>query len=263
MVPTGKGEIVLYQTEDGRTRVECRFQDETIWLTQAAMAELFQTTTPNINTHLKNIYDEGELTEQATIKDYLIVRSEGARQVERQVKHYNLDAILAVGYRVRSQRGSQFRRWATELIKSRADHTLPNMGLTSWKSGEVRKTDVTIAKNYLNAEEIDELNRIVVMWLDFAEDQARRRKQVFVKDWEQRLDEFLHFNQRDVVTNAGRVTKAEADAFAEDEYHRFAERRRAFKEAQGEQDTLKALEDAARNLPTRAKRDDREEREKS
>ncbi len=93
------------------------------------------------------------------------------------------------------------------------------------------------------------------MWLDFAEDQARRRKQVFMKDWEQRLDEFLHFNQRDVLTNAGRVTKAEADAFAEDQYDRFAERRRAFKEAQGEQDTLKALEDAARNLPTRAKHD--------
>ncbi len=117
IVPTGKGEILLYQTEDGRTRVECRFQDETIWLTQAAMAELFQTTIPNINIHLKNIYDEDELTEEATVKDYLIVRSEGARQVERRVKHYNLDAILAVGYRVRSQRGTQFRRWATERLR--------------------------------------------------------------------------------------------------------------------------------------------------
>jgi len=346
IVPMGKGEILLYQTEDGRTRVECRFQDETIWLTQAAMAELFQTTTPNINIHLKNVYAEGELIEEATVKDYLIVRSEGARQVERWVKHYNLDAILAVGYRVRSQRGTQFRRWATErlreylvkgfvlddqrlknppapglgvpdyfdemlerirdirasekrmylrvreifamaadygpsseetmlffrviqnklhfaatgrtaaeLIRGRADHTLPNMGLTSWKSDEVRKTDVTIAKNYLNAEEIDELNRIVVMWLDFAEDQARRRKQVFMKDWEQRLDEFLQFNQRDVLTNAGRISKAQADAFAEDQYDRFAERRRAFKEVQGEQDTFKTLEDAAKNLPARSKND--------
>jgi hypothetical protein len=145
---------------------------------------------------------------------------------------------------------------AAELIQSRADHTLPNMGLTSWKSGEVRKTDVTIAKNYLNAQEIDELNRIVVMWLDFAEDQARRRKQVFMKDWELRLDEFLQFNQRDVLTNAGRISKADADAFAQDEYNRFAERRRAFKEAQGEQDTIKALEDAAKNLPARPKSDD-------
>jgi hypothetical protein len=117
IVPGSKGEILLYQTEDGRTRVECRFQDETIWLTQAAMAELFRTTTPNINIHLKNVYAEGELTEEATVKDYLIVRSEGARQVERRVKHYNLDAILAVGYRVRSQRGTQFRRWATQRLR--------------------------------------------------------------------------------------------------------------------------------------------------
>ncbi|MCX5644897.1 MAG: virulence RhuM family protein [Phycisphaerae bacterium] len=346
IVPSSKGEILLYQTEDGRTRVECRFQEETIWMTQAAMTDLFQTTTPNVNIHLKDIYAEGELTEEATVKDYLIVRSEGARQVERRVKHYNLDAILAVGYRVRSQRGTQFRRWATErlreylvkgfvlddqrlknppapglgvpdyfdemlerirdiraserrmylrvreifamaadyepssqqtmlffrviqnklhfaatgltaaeLIRGRADHTLPNMGLTSWKSDEVRKTDVTIAKNYLNAAEIDEWNRIVVMWLDFAEDQARRRKQVFMKDWEQRLDEFLQFNQRDVLTNAGRVTKAEADAFTEEQYDRFAERRRALKEAQGEQDTFKTLEDAARNLPARSRND--------
>ena len=112
---------------------------------------------------------------------------------------------------------------------------------------------MTIAKNYLSAEEIDELNRIVVMWLDFAEDQARRRKQVFMKDWEQRLDEFLQFNHRNVLTSAGRTSKAQADAFAEDQYDRFAERRRAFKEAQGEQDTFKTLADAAKNLPTRGK----------
>jgi hypothetical protein len=116
---------------------------------------------------------------------------------------------------------------------------------------------VTIAKNYLNAEEIDELNRIVVMWLDFAEDQARRRKQVFMKDWEQRLDEFLQFNQRNVLTNAGSISKAQADAFAEQEYDRFAERRRVFKEVQGEQDMIKALEDAAKNLPKRTNSDDK------
>jgi hypothetical protein len=346
IVPTGIGEILLYQTEDGRARVECRFQDETIWLSQAMMAELYQTTKQNVSLHLHNLYSEGELDENRVVKEYLTTGPDGKKY---SVLHFNLDAILAVGYRVRSQRGTQFRRWATErlreylvkgfvlddqrlknppapglgvpdyfdemlerirdiraserrmylrvreifamaadyepsseqtmlffrviqnklhfaatgmtaaeLIQSRADHTLPNMGLTSWKSGEVRKTDVTIAKNYLNAQEIDELNRIVVMWLDFAEDQARRRKQVFMKDWGQRLDEFLQFNQRDVLTNAGSVSKADADAFAQDQYDRFAERRRAFKEAQGEQDTIKALEDAAKNLPTRITNDDKE-----
>ena len=276
------GEILLYQTEDGRTRIECRFQDETFWLSQALMAELFQTTPQNITLHIKALYEEGEADETATCKDYLQVRQEGGREVRRAVKHYNLDLILAVGYRVRSPRGTQFRRWATErlreylvkgftmddarlknppvegsgvpdyfdellerirdiraserrmylrvkeifalaadygadqkrtveffkiiqnklhfaatgqtaaeLIARRADHSLPNMGLTTWKGDTVRKHDVTVAKNYLSEEEIRELNRIVTMWLDFAEDQARRRKQVFLKNWETKLEEFL------------------------------------------------------------------------
>ena len=129
---------------------------------------------------------------------------------------------------------------AAELIKSRADHSLPNMGLTSWKAGEVRKTDVTIAKNYLKEEEIDGLNRIVVMWLDYAEDQAKRRKQVFMKDWERKLDEFLKFNDRKVLPDAGSVSKKDADDFAKDEYDRFAERRRQYKEALGEAESIKA-----------------------
>jgi hypothetical protein len=346
----GLGEILLYQTEDGRTRVECRFQDDTIWLSQSLMAELFQTTPQNITIHLQSLYADGELEESATCKEFLQVRPEGGRQVRRALKHYSLDAILAVGYRVRSQRGTQFRRWATqrlreylvkgfvldderlknppvpglgvpdyfddllarirdiraserrmylrvrdifamaadyepssqetamffrviqnklhfaatgataaELIQTRASHELPNMGLTSWKSSEVRKTDVTIAKNYLSVGEIDELNRIVVMWLDFAEDQARRRKQVFLKDWERRLDEFLQFNERDVLEHPGRVSKEDADTFAQEQYDRFAERRRAIKEAQGEQDAIKALEDAARNLPARTRGDDKKD----
>lgn len=108
--------ILLYQTEDGRTRIQCRLEDETIWLTQIQLAELFQTSVPNINLHLKAIYAEGELAEQATLKSYLIVRSEGARQVTRPVLHYKLEAILAVGYRVRSHRGTQFRQWATARL---------------------------------------------------------------------------------------------------------------------------------------------------
>ncbi|HQZ67314.1 MAG TPA: RhuM family protein [Planctomycetaceae bacterium] len=111
-----KSEVVLYQTEDGRTRLQCRFENETIWLTQIQIAELFQTSVPNVNQHLKTIYDEGELTEAATIKNYLIVPTEGNREVSRDVPHYNLSLILAIGYRVRSARGTQFRHWATARL---------------------------------------------------------------------------------------------------------------------------------------------------
>jgi hypothetical protein len=336
-MPTPTGEILFYQTEDGRTRLECRFEDESLWMTQAALAELYQTTPQNVTLHLKAIYADGELDQAATCKDYLQVQTEGGREVSRTRKFYNLEAVLAVGYRVRSHRGSQFRKWATErlkeylvkgftmdderlknppvagsgvpdyfdemlerirdiraserrmylrvkeifamagdydpswsettkffsviqnklhyaatgltaaeLIQSRADHSRPNMGLTNWKAGEVRRTDVTVAKNYLNAQEIDELNRIVVMWLDYAEDQARRRKQVFMKDWERKLDEFLAFNEHKVLPNAGKVSKQAAEEHARQEYERFAERRREYREAVGEGESIKALEEAAR-----------------
>jgi hypothetical protein len=339
------GEIILYQTEDGQTRVECRFAEETLWLSQALMAELFQKDVRTINDHLQGIYREGELEAQATIRKFRIVRREGARDVAREIEHYNLDAVLAVGYRVRSDRGTQFRRWATErlreylvqgftmdderlknppvegsgvpdyfdellerirdiraserrmylrvrelfalagdydphrrvtteffqtiqnklhfaatghtapeLIAGRVDHTKPNMGLTAWKGEAVRKADVTVAKNYLSQAEISELNRIVTMWLDFAEDQARRRKQVFLKDWEAKLNEFLRFNERNVLDNRGGVSKADADTRAEAEYEAFAARRRALLEAEGERALPPALEDAAKKLPKQSKR---------
>jgi hypothetical protein len=339
------GEIVLYQTEDGRTRVECRFVDETLWLSQVLIAELFQVTVPTVNEHLKNIIAEGEVQPAPTIRKFRIVRREGSRDVEREIEHYNLAAILAVGYRVRSERGTQFRRWATErlseylvkgftmddqrlknppvegsgvpdyfdeilerirdirasekrmylrvreifslagdcdpgrpetteffqiiqnklhfaatgktapeLIAGRADHSQPNMGLTAWKGGVVRKADVTVAKNYLTREEIGELNRIVTMWLDFAEDQARRRKQVFLNDWETKLNDFLRFNERAVLSDKGSVTKTAADTRAEAEYEEFAARRRALLEAEAEREQLYPLEDAARKLPERPKR---------
>lgn len=334
------GEFLLYETEDGRTRVECRFAEDTLWLSQAMMAELFQTSPQNITLHLKALYAEGEVSPEATCKSYLQVRSEGERQVRRTVKFYNLDAILAVGYRVRSPRGTQFRRWATErlreylvkgftldderlknppiagsavpdrfdellerirdiraserrmylrvreifamaadyvptlpettqffrfiqnklhfavtgktaaeLIAERADSTRPNMGLTTWKSGSVQKADVTVAKNYLHEPEIGELNRIVTMWLDFAEDQSRRRKDVFLKDWAEKLDAFLKFNERNVLDGAGRVSKKQADGHAESEYEQFAARRRALLEAEGAEVNVRALEDAAKALP--------------
>ena len=346
-IPSSRGEILFFQTEDGGTRIECRFEEETIWLSQALIAELYQKDVRTVNEHLRNIFEEGELDPGATIRKFRIVRQEGDRQVARVIDHYALDAILAVGYRVRSRRGTQFRRWATttlrgylikgfvmdderlknppvpgsgvpdhfdellerirdiraserrmylrvrdifamaadyerssadtsrffqiiqnklhfaatgmtapELIRSRADHLAPNMGLMSFKSGEVRRGDVTIAKNYLHEPEIDELNRIVVMWLDYAEDQARRRKQVFMKDWEERLDAFLAFNERRVLPDAGKVTRRSADAFAKDEYARFAERRRLSKETDGEQEAVRALEQLARDLERRGKPDD-------
>ena len=140
---------------------------------------------------------------------------------------------------------------AAELIKSRADHLLPNMGLTSWHGGEVRKTDITTAKNYLRAEEIDELNRIVVMWLDFAEDQARRRKRIFMQDWQQKLDDFLRFNERRVLPGAGTVSRKGAEDHARAEYEQFETRRREDREALGAADYVKQLEDAARRLPAK------------
>jgi hypothetical protein len=264
---SGKGELLVYQTDDGRVKLEVRLENETVWLTQQTMADLFQTTKQNISLHIQNIIEEGELSPEATVKDFLTVQKEGARHVRRKLTYYNLDMIISVGYRVKSLIATRFRIWATqrlkeyivkgfvmdderlktppvagsavpdyfdemlerirdiraserrmylrvkeifamagdydpswsettkffsviqnklhfaatgmtaaELIKARADHALPNMGLKSWKTGEVRKTDVTIAKNYLKENEIDGLNRIVVMWLDHAEDQAKRRK---------------------------------------------------------------------------------------
>ncbi len=334
-----QGEVLVYQTDDGQVRLDVRLENETVWLTQPLMAELFQTTQQNISQHILNIYEEGELIPEATHKKILSVRQEGARQVQRNLDFYNLDMIISVGYRVKSLIATRFRIWATrqlreflvkgfvmdderlknppvkgsavpdyfdellarirdiraserrmylrvkeifamaadyepswsetskffsimqnklhfaatgmtaaELIQSRANHLLPNMGLTSWKAAEVRKTDVTIAKNYLDESEIDQLNRIVAMWLDFAEDQAMRRKQVFMQDWERKLDDFLRFNERAVLANAGTVSKQTAETHAKTEYDQFAARRREYKESLGEVETIKHLEATAKQL---------------
>jgi len=344
--PTELGEFLIYETEDGRSRVECRFAEESIWMTQALMAELFQMTPQNITLHLKQIYEDGEIKSLATCKEYLQVQSEGGREVRRKLRFYNLDAILAVGYRVRSPRGVQFRKWATErlreylvkgftmdderlrhppvggsavpdyfdellarirdiraserrvylrvreifalaadyspsdpetnkffkiiqnklhfaatgntaaeIVMDRARHDLPNMGLKTWKGEAVHKADVTVAKNYLDEGEIEGLNRIVVMWLDYAEDQARRRKQVFLADWEKKLDEFLVFNDRAVLNNPGSVSMTDAKSHSEAEYTVFEARRRAYLEAEGESFRIKALDNATMDLPSSNKSD--------
>jgi hypothetical protein len=341
-----KGEIIVYQSDEGEVRLDVRLEGETVWLTQQMLAELFQTTVPNISMHIRNIYQEGELDPKSTIKKFLTVRLEGKRYVKRRLDHYNLDMIISVGYRIKSLIATRFRIWATkrlkeyiikgfvmdderlknppvkgsavpdyfdemlerlrdiraserrmylrvreifamaadyepsgsdttkffsiiqnklhfattgmtaaELIRSRADHLDANMGLTSWKGAEVGKTDVTIAKNYLKEAEIDELNRIVVMWLDFAEDQARRRKQVFMKDWEEKLDAFLRFNDRSVLPNAGKVKKKTANGDARKEYEKFEVRRRKHKESLAEKEYMAQLEEAAKALPARKKRE--------
>jgi hypothetical protein len=303
--------IILYQTEDGRTRVQCRFDLETIWLTQVLIAELFQTSVPNINLHLKAIYAEGELTEAATIKSYLIVRTEGARQVSREVLHYSLPAILAVGYRVRSHRGTQFRQWATarlneylvkgfamdderlknppgkgqpdyfdellerirdirsserrfyqkvldiyatsvdytrntemsqeffatvqnkmhwathghtaaEVIHQRADATQPMMGLRTTRPGKIiRREDVSVAKNYLSEEELQTLNRIVSLYIEFAELQALDRKPMTMRNWIEKLDEFLRISGRELLDHAGHISAETARMKAEREYDRY------------------------------------------
>ncbi len=304
-------EMILYQTEDGRTRVQCRFEDESLWLTQAQLAELFQVTVPTVNEHLKGIYDDSELTVEATIRKFRIVRAEGARQVTREIEHYRLETILAVGYRVRSHRGTQFRQWATaqlseylvkgftmdderlknppgkgqkdyfdellerirdirsserrfyqkvldiyatsvdytpdaekshrffaavqnkmhwathghtaaEVIAERADAAKPFMGLqTTRPGGIVRKDDVVVAKNYLTEGELQVLNRIVNLYIEYAELQALERKPMTMQDWITKLDEFLKTSGRKLLDNAGRISAESAKAKAELEYARY------------------------------------------
>ncbi len=308
-----KSDILIYQAEDGKTRIDVRLEDETVWLPQISMAELFQTTVANINMHIKNILEEGELDEGATIKSYLIVRDEGSRRVKRNVMYYNLDIIIAVGYRIRSHRGTQFRRWATEqlreflvkgfvmddqrlkegrnlgadyfdellerirdirssekrfyrkitdiyklsvdyepaseitkdffatvqnklhwaihghtaaeLIAERADAGKSNMGLTSWKGAKVRRVDVTTAKNYLSENELKSLNRIVTMYLDYAEDQAERQQPMFMRDWVEKLNAFLQFNGREVLDNPGKVSADVGKTLALQVYDKYNTRR--------------------------------------
>ncbi len=303
-LPENTGEFLFYQTEDGQTRIDVRVAEETVWLPQRLMAELFQTTPQNVTQHLITIYEDGELNQDATCKDFLQVQTEGTRQVSRSVKHYNLEAIIAVGYRVRSLRGTQFRIWATarlheylvkgfamddrrlkqsgggdyfeellarirdirsservfwrkvldiyatsidydgkvdhsqlffktvqnkmhwaahghtaaEIVHRRADALQPNMGLTTWASERPGKADVSIAKNYLSAEEIEALNRIVTAYLEFAELQAMNRQSMHMADWTAKLDDFLKLSDRDILTHAGRISHEDARMKAESQY---------------------------------------------
>ncbi len=306
------GEILLFQSEDGETKLQVRMVENSVWLSQRGMADLYQVSVKTINEHVVNIYNEGELAPEGTIREFRIVQTEGKRQVERLVDHYNLEGILSVGYRVRSLRGTQFRQWATnrlkeflvkgfvldderlkagrsvgqdyfdellsrirdiraserrfyqkitdiyatsidydpraeiteefyatvqnklhwashgktaaEVIRDRADATQPNMGLTTWKNspkGSIRKSDTLVAKNYLREEELSSLNRIVSMYLDYAELQAESRKPMHMADWVKKLDDFLKFNERNILTHAGKVSQKLAQDHAENEFTKF------------------------------------------
>jgi hypothetical protein len=309
--PGNPSEFILYQAEDGRTRIQCRFEQETLWLSQALIAELYQKDVRTINEHLTNIFGEGELLREATIRKFRIVRQEGSRRVAREVEHYNLSAILAVGYRVRSHRGTQFRQWATErlgeyllkgftmdderlknppgpgqtdyfeeqlarirdirsserrfyqkvldiyatsvdyaadtetsrqffatvqnkmhwaahgqtaaeVIHHRADAGKPHMGMqTTRPGGLIRKDEVAIAKNYLTPDELNTLNHIVTLYLDFAELQARRRKVMTMAGWITKLDDFLKLSDHELLDHAGKITAEQAKAKAELEYSRY------------------------------------------
>jgi len=347
--PAPRSEIILYQTADGLSRLQVRLEDETVWLPQALMAELFQTTPQNITIHIRSIYEDGELSEAATCKAILQVQDEGGRAVRRQLKHYNLDMILAVGYRVRSLRGTQFRQWATErlreylvkgftldderlrgrdkltdyfdellarireirasearvyqrirdilalasdyaegrqetlvffaamqnkmhyaatgltaaeIVRRRADAGKPNMGLTAWSGSRVLKRDVATAKNYLNAKEIETLNRIVVMFLDQAEFRAQRRQDIKTRDWEAFLDKFLRDTELPVLEHAGAVSHEDALSWAQGQYDAFAERRRLEVEAAAEaryvddlRSSVKTLEAERKRLPRAKKKE--------
>ena len=249
IVPKG-GEIVIYQSEGGQTKIEVRLEGETLWLNQAGLAKLYQTTIPNINIHIKNIYDEGELLEEATIKDYLIVQTEGGRQVSRQVKHYNLDMIISVGYRIKSH-WAITGMTAAEIVHKRVDSTKPNMGLTSRRGEKVRKGDVVIAKNYLKENELRALNNLVEQYLVFAEGQAMRRIPMHMKDWINKLDGFLSLNDRDILTNAGRISHEMAKQLAEEEYEKFNRKRIECRDKQDSDfdRTVKMIEEQKKKLP--------------
>jgi len=309
-VVRSEAEFLLYQSEDGRARVEVRFEGETAWLSLTQMADLFQRDKSVISRHIKNVFQEGELDRASVVAESATTAADGKTY---QVEYFNLDLIISVGYRVKSHRGTQFRIWATqrlreyivkgftldderlkrggggnyfdellarirdirssekvfwrkvleiyatsidydprvetsqrffatvqkkmhwaahghtaaEVIAVRADAAKPNLGLTSWTGAAPRRTDVVVAKNYLDAEELDALNKIVTAYLEFAEVQALNRRPMYMADWISKLDDFLRLSEREVLAHAGSVSHEAAVSRAEVEYARFAAARAA------------------------------------
>ena len=305
-----KGQFLLYQTPDGDSQIEVKLQNDTVWLSLDQMAELFQRNKSTISRHIKNVLEDGELQEEATIANFATVQNEGTRKVERVIAYYNLDMIISIGYRVHSYRGVQFRIWATKVLKEyivkgfamnddllkragggnyfdellarirdirssekvfyrkvleiyalsidydprvemtqkffktvqnkmhysahghtaaeiiyeRADAEKDFMGLTTWSGAMPSKPEAEIAKNYLTHEEIKSLNRIVSLYLDFAEMQAEEHRPMYMKDWINILDDFLRISRKDILTHAGKISAKLAKEKADQEYDKFKER---------------------------------------
>ncbi|MDA9473771.1 2-hydroxyacid dehydrogenase [Bradyrhizobium sp. CCBAU 65884] len=336
--PPSRGELILYRTEDGRDTIRLRVVDGTVWLTQAEIAALFDTTKQNVSLHLKNVFSDKELRQDSVVKESLTTAADGKAYA---TSYYNLDAILAVGYRVRSPRGSQFRRWATtvlreflvkgfvlddprlkepggldyfdellrrirdirasekrfyqkvrdlfkatsvdydgtaetakaffatiqnklvfaitghtaaELIVARADPAKPHMALTSWAGDRIRKADVTVSKNYLDAGEMEQLNRLTTMFLDFAEDRASRRQETRMADWIAQTDRFLAFNERDILKGKGRISHERMEEIVHFRFETYDADRRAAETIESEKEAevdLAKLEAEAKRLTKR------------
>jgi hypothetical protein len=312
MIRNSTAEFLIFTSQAGEDGIEVRVENENVWLTQKLIAKLFGVEVNTINYHLKEIFNSGELMAEATIRNFRIVQTEGSREIARDIAHYNLQGIIAVGFRVNSERATHFRKWAgqvlkdyalrgyvlddirlkngallskqyfrdlileirdiresernfyqqitdiyatavdydlhapttrtffatvqnkmhfathgktaAELIMDRADHHKDHMGLNMWKKapdGKILKSDVVIAKNYLNEKELKSLNRIVTMYLDYAENQAERGIPMTMEDWAEKLNAFLKFNEVDILQDAGKVTAEIAKAFAESEFEKY------------------------------------------
>ena len=338
--------LILYTSDDGQSRLSLRVDAGTVWLTQAEIAELFQTTKQNVSLHIKNILEEGELPAEATVKESLTVQFEGGREVQRRRALYNLDLILSIGYRVRSPRGTQFRRWATanlreylvkgfvmdderlkdptaarwdhfdellerirdirasekrfyqkvrdlfalssdyavrerecrlffaevqnkllyaatghtaaELVVARAKPGEQNMGLTCWKGGRVRKQDVIVAKNYLSQDEIDTLNRLVVVFLEQAELRVKRRGELTLGYWRQNVDDLLRFNDQQVLGGVGKVSRKDMERLAHERYDAFDQRRKAAEAEAADAEDLRQIEELEDELKRKHPGDDEE-----
>ena len=328
------GELIIYQTEDGLAQINLTAIDGTVWLTQDEIADLFDKGRSTVTEHIQNILTDGELDENSVCRNFRRTAKDGK---DYSVLHYNLDMILAVGFRVRSPRGTQFRRWvntvlkeylvkgfamdderlkqadkwdyfdewlarirdirasekrfyqkvkdlyatavdydktseqaqlffkkvqnkmlwavtgktAAELIADRSDPEKANMGLTSFKGAIVRKGDIGTAKNYLQQDEIDELNRIVTMYLDYAEDQAQKRKTISMDGWADKLDAFLEFNERDLLTHAGKLKMEVAQKLAAERYDEFDTKRKEAEAIAADEEDIKELETLEKKLTKR------------
>jgi len=341
------GDMIVYRTEDGQAEVQLKTADGSVWLSQRDMAELFATTKQNVSLHIKNILEEGELPDAATVKESLTVQTEGNREVQRKTQLYNLYMILAVGYRVRSVRGTQFRQWATrhlaeylvkgfildderlknpggwdyfdellarireirasekrfyqkvrdlfalstdyrpgdseaqlffaetqnkllyavtgktaaELVVARADPKAPNMALTNWSGSRVRRQDVFVAKNYLTADEVDSLNRLVVIFLEQAELRVKERKALTLEYWRENVVRLLEFNEKAVLGHAGSLSHEAMQQIAGERYAEFDEHRRAAEAKQADAEEIEELARIEKRLEEKAPPEKPETRE--